>query len=323
MTQATLSRGTWVGIYRNHFTTKGFQKLSANARLVYVCLRLNTSGAAGIDSQYRGELEEAICGDSGFTRTRVRRCLQELEEAGLLEWEDNVVWVVDHLQQDPNLWSGNEKHRTNIQRFVAAFPDVPIVQRFKARYPEWFNEPPLRDAPSLTQPTGTLYPSDTVSLPLRYPIDTPSNQKRQETRDKEKETTSAEISEKSAADKTAGGEVPYSQFSMLWNEYPHPDETITRGQGLCRFRDRRETTAYVLLADAVAGYKSFVTQNPSTKALNWNEFFAASGGWTKDWVVEQPGLTSPLSGPVDRELDDFMSGLYHDFAEDEGDDLGF
>jgi hypothetical protein len=130
-------RGEYRSISRSLFSGKDFRKLPERPRWIFTVLKMN-SGMVGLDTWYEAELYSRLSEESGATIDQVKLALDFLEHENWIRREDNVVWVVGHLEHDPHLVSTNAKHRKSIQRHVAGLPRLAIVKAFVAAHQGWF-----------------------------------------------------------------------------------------------------------------------------------------------------------------------------------------
>jgi hypothetical protein len=128
--------GTYRGVYTSLIDDPDYQRLTANARLTLLTLRLCAhAGVAVIFRLYTAVLAE----QTGLAVHDVEAALGELEKSPSAErpWiyrEAGVVWVRNALRHDPNVSLGHDKHRTAIVRAVAGLPRLGIVRRFCRYY---------------------------------------------------------------------------------------------------------------------------------------------------------------------------------------------
>lgn len=130
-------RGEYRAIRRVLLDGPDFQALGAGPRWVFVALKLNM-GPSGIEVHYPDALAAQLAAQTGFRPADVAACLDRLEEAGWIERECNVVWVVRHLEFDPHMRAADAKHRKGVQNHIAGLPSLAICGRFVERYAEYF-----------------------------------------------------------------------------------------------------------------------------------------------------------------------------------------
>lgn len=138
-----------------------FQQLPERANHLFVFLKL-TFGPSGIEVRYPDALAAEMSAKTRIPVEFVRENLDILEQAGWIEREGNVVWILGQLEHDPGQSPENPKHRTGVQRHVDGLPRLPIVEAFKRAHPLWF--------PTSPQPK----PSPPESIPMPEPIDSQS-----------------------------------------------------------------------------------------------------------------------------------------------------
>jgi hypothetical protein len=125
-------RGVYRGIYSCLIEDPDYQRLSADARLVLLTLRLSAqAGAAAIFKVYGAVL--AI--QTGLEDGALEHALDELATSPSAErpWiyrEAGIVWVRNALRYDPNIRLADPKHAKSVERAVAALPKLGIVARF-------------------------------------------------------------------------------------------------------------------------------------------------------------------------------------------------
>lgn len=117
--------------------TPQYRKLSAEARSVLLHLRISNVAQWGIIVSYPGEATARIANQSGYPAATVDAAFTELEETGWIQRNDNVLWVKDHLSEDPHLSPLNPKHRLALLRHLAGLPKLSIVKDFAEHYELW------------------------------------------------------------------------------------------------------------------------------------------------------------------------------------------
>ena len=109
------------------FDAPVFQKLSPEARLVLITLRLGPqTNAAGIFYCYT----EVLVHQTGLAQEAVERALEQLQTASWISRDGLVIWVRNALRDDPLMRLKDEKHLTAVIRAIAGLPDLPIVREF-------------------------------------------------------------------------------------------------------------------------------------------------------------------------------------------------
>lgn len=122
-----------------------FQRLTPAARLTFLCVKLNL-GPWGI-AVFRGAVS-ALAEQTGYDEPQVSRALAELEAAGWIRRDRNVVWVVNGVTHEPAFSHRDEKHRKALHAHLATLPRLPIVMAFVEHHPEWFPNGINGDAPT-------------------------------------------------------------------------------------------------------------------------------------------------------------------------------
>ena len=145
------------GEYRVLFTrlqdTAWYQGLSGAAQNVHRALKLKLP-PHGIAICYTGELVPR-CGRDA-TIESVERALEELIAVGAVRREHNVIWLVlGGLDDEPNMTPKSQWTRKGVQKRVASIPPCPLVDAFRAAYPDWFRDD--------THTRGITTPSDAVA----------------------------------------------------------------------------------------------------------------------------------------------------------------
>ena len=130
-----MSRGAYRPIYAALVDGPDFQALTPAARLTLFVLKV-TLGSAGIDVQ--PGLVPSLQDRTGLGAAEAAEAIAELEAAGWIQRDQNIVWLVRGLEFEPQLSAQNVNHRLALQRHIASLPRRPIVKRFMARYRAWF-----------------------------------------------------------------------------------------------------------------------------------------------------------------------------------------
>lgn len=171
-------RGTYRGIFTALLDDPDYQRLSSDARLVLLTLRLcSQAGVAVIFRLYPAVVAE----QTGLTVAAVERALAELEklpspERPWIHREGGVVWVRNGLRHDPNVSVGYDKHRTAILRAVAGLPRLSIVRKF-CRYYDlgWPIERPSKGLRKAIEGVAPPTPDSLLPTPYSLPT-TPENE---------------------------------------------------------------------------------------------------------------------------------------------------
>jgi hypothetical protein len=104
--------------------------------------------ASGIGVVYAAQLAERC----RATPRQIEAALIELEtrkpgqELGWIVRERNIVWIVNALRYEPNLYVTNEKHRTFVAKQLLPLGDrLAIVNHFRRYYADWGLAQPSED----------------------------------------------------------------------------------------------------------------------------------------------------------------------------------
>lgn len=138
-----------------------YRKLSAEARSVYLHSRINI-GQWGIVVWYGDEATARIANTSGYSAATVKAAFRELAKTGWVQRCDNVLWIKEHLSEDPHLSPLNPKHRLALLRHLVGLPRLPIVKDFAYHYELWV---PIEEA----MPMGMswLFDGNDNSMPFQ------------------------------------------------------------------------------------------------------------------------------------------------------------
>lgn len=137
-----------------------FEALSAHESFVLLALWGNLT-TAGIQN-WPG-VEVALHAYTKLSVADVEQALVGLQHHGWVERDRHVIWVVQAFAFDVSLSATNPKHRTFITRLIASLPALPIVDRFRARYAEWFTTRASKSAPEIPSPESADTHPDTLS----------------------------------------------------------------------------------------------------------------------------------------------------------------
>lgn len=228
-------RGEYRSISRALLAGKDFRKLPARVRWVFVVLKINAN-AAGIETWYEAELHSRLTEESGLSIDHVRSALDQLAETGWLKREDNVLWIVGHLTNDPHFKSANANHRRGVQRTLAGMPRLAIVKAFYEAHPDWFPEKeckkmglewvlkPIRRASRTHRDTRNESRSG-------LPMGSESHRDQEKEEDKEKDTALGSV------EPIVGKSWP-DQAAAIWSEQVSPIDTGRVGKALKAIVDK-------------------------------------------------------------------------------------
>jgi hypothetical protein len=125
------SRGTYRGVFSSLVDDPDFQRLTAQARLVLLTLRVSKEhGPGGIFLCY----PEVVARQAGIPLAKIEAALEELTTHGWLFREGLLVWVKNALRYDPYIRPNNPKHRKMLATWLASLPRYEIVAKFCAYY---------------------------------------------------------------------------------------------------------------------------------------------------------------------------------------------
>jgi hypothetical protein len=154
------------GEYRSFFVAlvngPDFRQLTPEARLCLFVLKLSLRhyGIGVLDAA-----AHVLAIRTGLTADACEAALAELVQAGWMEREGDVLWLVRGLECEPQFVARNPKHRKSTQDYVKTLPTMPIVARFVARYADFF----AASAPADRVPdtlSGTLSPTQADAEPM-------------------------------------------------------------------------------------------------------------------------------------------------------------
>lgn len=118
-----------------------FQDLSERANHLFLALKLSF-GPTGIEVHYPAALAAEMAAKTRIPARVVEEVLEELRDAGWIDWERNVFWITGQLEHEPHFNAQNERHRKAVQAHVGGLPRLSIVRRFIDRYAEYFGDAP-------------------------------------------------------------------------------------------------------------------------------------------------------------------------------------
>jgi hypothetical protein len=173
-------RGRYRSITTALINGPDYQRLTANARLVLLTMKISF-GPAGIELKYPSVLHEELRHQTGLVTKSLAAALAELERERWIQRSSNVVWITEQLRYEPQLHSNNPKHVAGVRQHVLGLPRIPIVEKFRRHYAEYF---PVQAIEGLSIANGKA--TDTLSSDAVMPIDSQSIQREGE-RDRERD----------------------------------------------------------------------------------------------------------------------------------------
>ena len=113
-------------------------------------------GRFGLRVEYPEALTIRLVAQTGWPAAAVASYLGELERAGWIRRERNVLWVVDQLRDEPFLLVTNRNHHSAVADHVASLPRLGVVAAFISHYRSWFEDPEslLAEYPAPSQAHG-------------------------------------------------------------------------------------------------------------------------------------------------------------------------
>jgi hypothetical protein len=154
------------GEYRSFFVAlvngPDFRQLTPEARLCLFVLKLSLRhyGIGVLDAA-----AHVLAIRTGLTADACEAALAELVQAGWMEREGDVLWLVRGLECEPQFVARNPKHRKSTQDYVKTLPTMPIVARFVARYADFFGASAPADTVSDTL-SDTVSPTQADAAPM-------------------------------------------------------------------------------------------------------------------------------------------------------------
>jgi hypothetical protein len=133
--------GTYRGVFSKLVDDPDFQALTSEARHTLLTMRLMPEIGPG--SIWRAYLEP-ISHRTGYPIKRIEILLKELVEAGWIQWDGSIIWIVNGLKYDPTIKLTDIKHKTAVQRSLAGLPKFEIVLSFC----DYYQLPRAFDGPS-------------------------------------------------------------------------------------------------------------------------------------------------------------------------------
>jgi hypothetical protein len=172
-----IERGNYRSIFCALVDGPDFQAFTPGAKLVFYTLKM-TLGPSGIDVV--PALVATLVERTGADTPKIEKALKELDAAGWVKRERNVVWIVDGLAHEPSLnIRSNSNHRTSLAKHVNGLPRLAIVELFRAHY--GLSTPPVE----MPSPLGQNTAEDGREMPSKMVSKSPSRSRERE-RDKGK-----------------------------------------------------------------------------------------------------------------------------------------
>jgi hypothetical protein len=158
-----MNRGTYRATHTALFDDPDYEKLSPEARHVFLALRLGSQ--SNIACIYRLRLS-VLSENTGYPLDTLSVAIKELKSGHWIFYDGQVVWIRNGLRYDPTITLSNPKHKSSIEKAVFGVPKCEIVKMFCDYYGL---ECPF-DTHEILMPMG----SDTVSPPNPIPIPKPT-----------------------------------------------------------------------------------------------------------------------------------------------------
>jgi hypothetical protein len=130
-----MSRGVYRGVHSMLLDDVRFQRLSPEAHLVFLTLRIcRDCGPACIFRYY----PEVLVKQSGYRQTPevVERALDELVQERWVQHDKKrfVIWIVNGLRHDPHIRLSDKKHLASVLRQLDGLPPSPLIAKFRKHY---------------------------------------------------------------------------------------------------------------------------------------------------------------------------------------------
>lgn len=242
-----------------------FLALSKDARWVFMAAKMNVRGI-GIAVRYRPEFIAGLAFRTGCTLVETEAAYTELLEADWIRHEQNVVWIVGHMKNDPHIVASDMKHRRGVMKRVAGLPRLDIVAEFIREHPDFFPHGEARSmglewafANSETNgPTNGPNKGSRKTLQSNRTIPSTRPSKRTNTTN----LASSNAAEVRASEEASGG-----------REHPDVEQAITKGAP--KLRRHLEDGDEELIAEL---FKKFETRTPVARAKLVAELAAALDG---------------------------------------------
>lgn len=126
-----LRRGTYRGIHSALLDDVDYQRLSPDARLLLLTVRLCKGAGPAVIFRY---YPEVLARQSGLKISRIASLLAELARGRWIEYDEAIVWVRNGLRYDPMVRTSSWKHRRAIEQAISELPKHAIVVRFCEYY---------------------------------------------------------------------------------------------------------------------------------------------------------------------------------------------
>jgi len=268
-------RAFFRAFYHSLLDDDDFQKLSPEARWLFVCCR--TSRVCNIASIYLCDEGTfvTLSAETGFNIEKVKDIIfGELSDAKWVIYERPILWLKNGLKYDPFVKLNNEKHQVGVLNVLKSLPKREIIITFCDYY-------------------NLAYPFDRESIPHRYPSDTTKNKNRNNNKNNNKNNT---LGDKSPSENHLGEiRIDYEAVQNAFNDIC---ETLPKVKLLTPERKKRMRS--------IALKMEFTNDNylPEYKKIfslvNQSEFLSGRNGkWTNcsfDWVLKPANLIKILEG---------------------------
>lgn len=231
--------------------------LTPEARLVFLTTKV-AIGPSGIE--LIPAAMEAMRDRTGLPLGRVKDAVVELDAAGWMRVQGNVVWIVKGLAFEPSLIHANPKHRTAIRHHVQGLPRLEIVRQFVEMYREWFDDPDVILAEFQSGSESESEKPDSDANPKAENITSdslPSPKRKKELRSKGERRFRVESESDSKSDSDSGSD---PDFDTAWAAYPKkPNNPKAKALRAWRARITAGGDPAVMLA-GVHAYAAYVTR---------------------------------------------------------------
>jgi hypothetical protein len=191
-----IERGSFRAIYCALVDGPDFQAFSPGAKLVFYTLKM-TLGPSGIDVV--PALVATLVERTGADTTQIEKALAQLESAGWVKRERNVIWIVDGLRHEPSFSLTNQNHRQKVRNHLDGLPRLGIVDDFRRYYSI---APPPSEIPSPAPAAGV---EDATEIPPKMASKDPSKNT-EEGRGKREEGSRSTDKDSAGARRRRGGD---------------------------------------------------------------------------------------------------------------------